>query len=900
MTKIINKIMARMMPDDLPFVKRILNMICFLGILGAVVAFVAHVIEGVSPFVILLMALSIAIFVYLFFISSWRSGDETVLKASILFFLDIVFWPLLFFTNGGAETGMEAYFSLLIIHNFLLLEGAWRATGVLLASAFATLCYASTLFWGLGVWPADGLTPLQRLIDILQAIFVASFFTGTVIIFQNKVYLEEKRKAEDAVDEIKRNEDLLKLVNEAASLLLTTELDRFEEMLNESMEKLAVSQDLDRVYVWHLDEREGGAAYVQAYGWVSPDSAGIPSIKSVKGVNWVPQMPEWDALFIKREHIAQISSSLPGTVKEMCMKCCIKAIMAFPIFIKDKYWGFISFDNCHSEKLCNEQEAAILQSGSLLIANAIERDVMEKARTAALAQAIQASHAKGDFLSNMSHEMRTPMNAIIGMTSIGMSARTIEKKDGAFNKIESASKHLLGVINDILDMSKIEANKLELSPVSFIFEIMLQKVVNVINFRVDEHRQHFYINIGNDIPDTLIGDDQRLAQVITNLLSNAVKFTPDEGLIRLDASLLSEDDDGMCCVRFDVADSGIGISEEQMSRLFHSFEQAEAGTSRKFGGTGLGLAISKRIVELMGGGIWAESEPGHGTKFSFTVMLRRDTHGRKSPLACKADWGDIRVLAVDDEPEIRELFENVLKNFGIAHDIAASGEEAARMLDAGNEYDLYFLDWKLPGMGGIELARQINAGSKGRPAVILFSSVDWSLIEDDAQNAGIDKFLPKPLFPSVIAEMISDCLGTGHAGVLPEKNAKIGDLSQKTILLAEDIDINREIVISLLEPSRISIDCAHNGVEAVRKFMDDPERYDIIFMDVQMPDMDGLEATKRIRASGRRRAREIPIIAMTANVFREDIERCLGAGMNGHVGKPLDFGEILAVLEKYL
>ena len=897
--KIITFIANRIIPDDLPYVKRILNMICFLGIIAAVVASIARI-YGKATFVSTIVVLFIIVlYICFLFVSNRRPGDETVLKAIIMYGLSFVLWPVLYFTDGGADSGMAAYFALIIIFHFLLLERYWRVAGIILTSLVAVFCYASTMFWGMPVVPAGGLTTTQRFIDIVQSILVSSYFAGTVILFQNKVYMQEKEKAETAVAQITLNEGLLKLVNESANLLLTTELDRFEDALAESMEKLAVSQNYDRVYVWHIAEREGKQGYEQLYSWISPAVADVPTIKSLFGVGWIDRIPEWDAFFEKRIYIANATSAFDGTTRKRITECGINAVLAFPVFIQDKYWGFISFDNCHNETLCTAQEAAILQSGSLLIANAIERDIMEKERKAALEQAIQASRAKGEFLSNMSHEMRTPMNAIIGMTMIGMSSRTIEKKDNAFRKIDDASKHLLGVINDVLDMSKIEASKLELSPVSFNFEMMLQKVVNVINFRIDEHKQQFYVSIDNNIPDALIGDDQRLAQVITNLLSNAVKFTPDEGTIRLDASLESEED-GMCRIRIDVTDSGIGISDEQKPRLFNSFEQADAGTARKFGGTGLGLAISKNIVKMMGGEIWIESKLGEGTKFSFTVLLERDTNGPKHLLADNIDSSNIRILAIDAEPEIRDFFMSVSERMGIACDVAASGEEGAKMLSTGKRYNLYFLDWKLPDMCGIEIARQINADFDDKPAVIMFSSVEWSLIEDDVREAGVDKFLSKPLFPSMVVDMINRSFGIEHALRARPKNDQINDYSSYTLLLAEDIDINREIVISLLEPTNLVIDCAQNGAEVVKMFSDDPTRYSMILMDMQMPEMDGLEAARLIRASGLPQAKDIPIVAMTANVFREDIERCLEAGMNNHLGKPLNFNELLSLLDRYL
>jgi signal transduction histidine kinase/DNA-binding response OmpR family regulator len=511
----------------------------------------------------------------------------------------------------------------------------------------------------------------------------------------------------------------------------------------------------------------------------------------------------------------------------------------------------------------------------------------------------ESSRVKSDFLSNMSHEMRTPMNAIIGMTTIGKSAADTERKDYAFKKIEDASTHLLGVINDILDMSKIEAGKLELYSADFDFEKMLQRVVDVICFRVDEKHQNLHVFIDKDIPRCLVGDDQRLAQVITNLLSNAVKFTPEGGAIRLDTHFVGEED-GLCTIQIEVADTGIGISEEQQTRLFHSFQQADNSTSRNFGGTGLGLAISKRIVDLMGGRIWIKSELGKGAAFFFTIQMTRGQTDRKSLLSPDINLKNVRILVVDDSPEILEYFKEVVLGFGISCDTVGGGAETLALLDQGKFYDIYFIDWKMPGINGIELSKKIKERHAGNSTITMISATEWSVIADDAKTAGVDRFLPKPLFPSAIADCINECLGTGE---LPANDGEPGEadiFAGCCVLLAEDMEINREIVLAMLESTGLSIDCAENGAEALRLFSEKPERYNLIFMDVQMPEMDGLEASRRIRALDTPQAKAVPIIAMTANVFREDVEKCLEAGMNGHVGKPLDLDELLDKLREYL
>jgi PAS domain S-box-containing protein len=386
----------------------------------------------------------------------------------------------------------------------------------------------------------------------------------------------------------------------------------------------------------------------------------------------------------------------------------------------------------------------------------------------------ETSRAKSAFLANMSHEIRTPMNAIIGMTIIGEQADALERKDYAFSRIKDASNHLLGVINDILDMSKIEANKLELSETVFDFREMLKRVTDIILFRVGEKHQRFNLECDPSIPQYVYGDDQRLAQIITNLLSNAVKFTPESGTVTLRSNLILEEDEAII-LQIEVVDTGIGITDEQKSHLFQQFEQAENSTTRKYGGTGLGLALSKRLVEMMNGSIDVVSVPDKGSTFFFTVQLKRS----EAPQEGMAEDRAVEREAFDSTPRCE----------------------------------------RFPGY---------------------------------------------------------------H------------------LLLAEDVEVNREIVSALLESTLIDIDWAENGLQAVEMFAEDPKRYDLLFMDVQMPVMDGYEATRRIRALDAPEAETIPIVALTANVFREDIERALEAGMDGHLGKPLDQEEMLMAMSRHL
>ncbi len=379
----------------------------------------------------------------------------------------------------------------------------------------------------------------------------------------------------------------------------------------------------------------------------------------------------------------------------------------------------------------------------------------------------KASNAKSDFLANMSHEMRTPLNAIIGMASIGKASKSYEKKDYSIDKILDASQHLLGVINDILDMSKIEANKFDISASDFSFKNMIVKAATVANVRFDEKKQHFSLDVDEAIPERIITDEQRLLQIISNLLSNASKFTPEGGNISLSAKVIEQSADKVT-LEFRVKDNGIGISKDSQSKLFRSFEQADNSISRRFGGTGLGLAICKNLARMLGGDIWVESQPEKGSEFTFFIV---------------ADKSD----------------------------------------------------------------------------------------QDVSDSA----------LPNVNLESFN------------------GRFAGKTLLLAEDVALNREIIESLLEDTSINIVTAENGRAALEEFKAAPQRFDLIFMDIHMPDMDGYEATKSIRALPGDKAKNIPIIALTATVFKEDIMRCLACGMNEHIKKPIDIYEILACIDKY-
>jgi signal transduction histidine kinase/DNA-binding response OmpR family regulator len=824
-----------------------------------------------------------------------------------LFMLCDILFPTAFFFLGGTESGMAAFFVLSIVVIFLLLEG--RAFYIFLGTHIILVvgCYAVQYYFPQAV---ISVSRDYIFFDNIMALLVSGFFIGVVILFQGRIYLEEKQKADVAGARLARQDKLLRVVSDAAALLLSSDDEEFDALIGGSMEMLARNMEVDRIIIWKNSAEAGVLYYRWGCSWSKEEGLawGTPDMI----FPYQTTLPRWEDILSAGRCVNGPLDSLPPAEQGPFKSYSVLSLLVIPVFLHNDFWGFVSFDDCGRTRVFPEDEVAILRSGSLLLVNALVRNEVTQSLVAAREDALSGARAKSEFLANMSHEIRTPMNAIIGMTSIARSSANAGRKDECLGKIGDASAHLLRVINDVLDMSKIEANKFTISPISFDFEKMIQKVVNVINFRIAEKKQNLAVYIDPDIPPFIIGDDQRIAQVITNLLSNSVKFTPERGAVRLDARLTERAED-FCVIQIKVSDSGIGMSPEQQARLFTSFEQADSDTSRRFGGTGLGLAISKRIVTMMGGDIEVQSELGKGSIFTFSIRVKKVSGEKERLVRPGVNWSNVRVLCVDDDLYIRDFFKEIAAQMGFACDTAVSGDEALAELGRNSPYDIYFIDWKMTGLNGIETTRKIKELVKSksddspRSVVIMISSGEMDGIERDARSAGVDKFLSKPLFSSAIADCINQCIGAENLIAVPDLDCgarTVDSFKGRRVLLAEDVEINREIVAALLEPTALSIDCAENGAQAVEMFR--RGLYDMIFMDVQMPEMDGYEATRRIRTkeaefrSASPALEPVPIIAMTANVFREDVERCLAAGMDDHVGKPLDFDEVLAVLRTYL
>ena len=512
-------------------------------------------------------------------------------------------------------------------------------------------------------------------------------------------------------------------------------------------------------------------------------------------------------------------------------------------------------------------------------------------------EAESASKAKTDFLSTMSHDIRTPMNAIIGLTAIAEKNLDDRETVGEnLKKISLAGNHLLTLINDILDISKVESGKLNLSPLTFSIVETAENLVNLSQPMIKEKNIHFNFRINRMEKEYLYADQLRLNQIYINILSNAIKYTEPGGCVSVDLREEESEKEGCVKLVYIVSDTGIGMSPEYMEKMFEPFSRQTDSRVNSIQGTGLGLAITRQMVELMNGTIECQSEVGKGTTFTITLDI---------PVAERQleemRFDDVDVLIADDDPILLDTAVDALESLGITAERANNGLEALEMThrrhEAGKDYDVVILDWKMPDMDGFETTKRIRAEIDTRIPILLTSAYDWSDIEDEAKEAGANGFISKPLFRSRLYEKISELLGTVAKAVEPEDN--YSDLAGMNILVAEDNDINWEIISAMLDMYGITSERAENGRICVDKMAEAGEgKYELIFMDIQMPEMNGLDATRHIRKLESKWAASIPIIAMTANAFSEDIAECLKAGMDGHIAKPIDMKLVIKEIRR--
>ena len=516
----------------------------------------------------------------------------------------------------------------------------------------------------------------------------------------------------------------------------------------------------------------------------------------------------------------------------------------------------------------------------------------------ALDAAEQASKAKTVFLSNMSHEIRTPMNAIIGLNNIALNEPDLsENIRGYLMKIGNSAQHLLGIINDILDMSRIESGRMVIKSEDFSFAKILEQINTIISGQCRDKGLTYECRMSGKIDAHYLGDSVKLKQVLINILGNAVKFTPKGGSV----SLIVEEGpryDGKATLKFSVKDTGIGMSKEYLPHIFDAFSQEDAASTSKYGSTGLGMPIAKSIVELMNGHIEVESEKGVGTTFTVTVTLGESATRDGTSEDGVMPHGEMNVLVIDDDPIALEHAQITLGQAGIHCDIAGSGTDGLEKISVRHarreDYDLILVDWKMPGMDGVETTRRIRSVVGHDTPIIILTSYDWDAVADEAKEAGVDTFVAKPLFAGSVLEEF-------RAAFRKKKETQVvqrAELEGRRILLAEDVQVNAEIMVMVLGMRGIEADLAENGRIAVEKFTGHPAgTYAAILMDMRMPEMDGLEATRLIRSSGHEDAGTIPIIALTANAFDEDVQRSMQAGLNAHLSKPVEPDALFDTLE---
>jgi signal transduction histidine kinase/CheY-like chemotaxis protein len=830
--------------DELSFYARMVNMVCLVGTSSLILSAITRLLMGSSLAANSVMFTLCFIGAFFIYLTNRYHLYNLVLWILLVVICDILL-PMAFFLVGGADSGAAAFVVMSVTCILLLTEGKARVVMIAVHMFLVVSCFIFAAYHPEWVATIDPEKPLLQALDNIQCIIISAIFVGAAIIFQRSMYSQERVKVEQTTAEIARERQV--------SLALFEENPHINVLFDDKLQLIDLNPAALRFTEGIATEDEIKQnvfeLIAQAIPPVQPN--GRPSADLM---TWLKKT--------EREGEVSFETTLHLRGEDHNVSVVMKRI---------PYAGNFA-----------------------IVAYLVDNSEFYRMRQ----QALLSARAKSEFLANMSHEIRTPLNAVISMEAIGRAASDIERKDYAFDQIGDAAAHLLGIINDILDMSKIEANKLRLDKRAFNVEEVLRRVANVISFRTSEKHQQFTVYIDDKVPVGLVSDDLRLAQVITNLLSNAVKFTPEGGHINLSAELI-EQRGSISTVQFSVQDTGIGIPKENLERIFHSFEQVESSTVRKFGGTGLGLTISRKFVEMMGGELAVTSQPGEGSTFIFTIKAERagDVAGEKLDAIVEPEKR--RCLVVSSDQVARESHVTVATRIGIPCDFANDRGQARELLKT-NHYDLTILGWQIDGVNSIDLVRYIKETGLADHVVVAAYPFELAKSEQYDPEALIDRYLTKPLFCSDYIALLNALYGEERV----EEQAGPGggqiDFSGVQLLLAEDLDVNKEIVCALFEPLGFAVDWAKNGREAVEMFADDPGKYDLILMDMQMPEMDGLEATRQIRALADYRARKVPIIALTANVFKEDIDNSLAAGMNDHLGKPLDFDEALKKIATHL
>ena len=727
--------------------------------------------------------------------------------------------------------------------------------------------------------------------------------------------------------QVMQRDKYLQGIVEMQAVLIGTESDALGA-LNPALAPLGLACGADRVYIFENDQVDDvwASSVSQKAEWCAPGIEPQIDNPDLQGLNFRDVSPKWFISLDAGNKVVRVESSFDELEQEILGPQGVKSLLVLPLMLDGVLTGFIGFDNCKEEYEWTDSEVSLLQSAasqiSLNLAQRRSKRSLEKLiatleyrvadRTRELAA---AARAKSDFLANMSHEIRTPMNAIIGMSHLISKTSLDAGQKEYIRKVQMASQHLLGIINDILDFSKIEAGKLSIEEIDFELDKVLDNLSGLIMEKASAKGLELVFLVDKEVPFSLLGDPLRLGQILINYANNAVKFT-EKGeidiVIRLDDS--QPDDPDSIRLHFGVKDTGVGLTEEQISRLFQSFSQADASTTRQYGGTGLGLAISKSLAELMQGTVGVTSTPGVGSTFWFTACFKKSSRIRNWVPA--PDLRSRHVLVVDDNGNARLVLTDLLESMTFRVETVASGVEAIHAVNAadraGDTFDLIFMDWQMPGMDGISAASEIARQSLShQPHCVIVTAFGREEVIRAATDAGVSDVLMKPVNASVLFDVAVRLLGgedaaaNTHVGKVREA---VGDLSNDNsnemermraiagarILLAEDNEFNQDVAVDLLTQAGLQVEVAGNGEIAVAMTLANPP--DLILMDMQMPVMDGVSATLALRGRGV----GLPILGMTANALAEDRQRCLDAGMNDYLAKPVDPDKLFAALLRYV
>ena len=737
----------------------------------------------------------------------------------------------------------------------------------------------------------DGIVSRSLMLSVLTVLVLAALAAIMLIQTRRAARVTMEKEVSEAENRVKQQE-------------LEEQLALQEELLSQEKKKnqqdsmiTALSADYQSVYYVDLD-RDKGVCYRKG-----PDLSAV--LEEGESFSFREKFAAYADRFVAEEYREGFRAFIrPSAIREALEK---KAVISYSYLVNcDGKEHYEMLKIARAESKGAEQENSSLLGVGFTDIDAEMRDSMQKTQALhnALKTAEEASKAKTIFLSNMSHEIRTPMNAIIGLDSLALHEPDLSASTrGYLEKIDSSAKHLLTLINDILDMSRIESGRMVIRNEEFSFAKFLEQINIIAGGQCEAKGVTYDCRLSGPIASYYIGDQGKLRQAVINLLGNAVKFTPEGGRVEFLVDRIGGFD-GKSAFRFTVKDTGIGMSREFLPKLFDTFSQEDATASNKYGSSGLGMAITKNIIEMMNGKIEVESEKGVGTTFTVTVTLfdsdrEDDADSREVEIRPQ----DMSVLVIDDDPIACEHAKVVLGQSGIVAETALSGKEAlelVRLHHARREpYQLIVVDWHMPDMDGVEVTRQIRAIIGSEAAIIILTAYNWDDIMEEAVSAGVDSFISKPLFFSSLIEEFKNTLKKKQ--MLLSAPGKKVELKGRRILLAEDMVVNAEIMKEVLAMREIESELAENGRIAVDMFAAHPENYyDAILMDMRMPEMNGLEATAAIRAMDRADAKTIPIIALTANAFDEDVQRSLQAGLNAHLSKPVDPDVLFETLENML